>query len=76
MVARRADLAMIMFRMAKHAGSPEHIAIAWNLLLPWIPLALALIVYRPRVDRASGPLRWPPWGSSLAAVPSRTLRTS
>jgi uncharacterized membrane protein len=43
-------IAMIMFRMV-YTRSPEHIAIAWNLLLAWIPLALALIVYdRARTD--------------------------
>ena len=37
-------LAMIVFRVL-YTRSPEHLAIAWNLLLAWIPFALALIVY-------------------------------
>jgi uncharacterized membrane protein len=52
-------IAMIMFRMV-YTRSPEHIAIAWNLLLAWIPLALALIVY----DRARTGVSTP----ALAAV--------
>jgi uncharacterized membrane protein len=40
-------VAMIVFRVL-YAQSSEHTAIAWNLLLAWIPLALALLVY----DRA------------------------
>ena len=37
-------LAMIVFRIM-YTRNPEHAAIAWNLLLAWIPFALALIVY-------------------------------
>jgi uncharacterized membrane protein len=37
-------VAMIVFRIL-YTGSPEHSAIAWNLILAWIPFALALIVY-------------------------------
>jgi uncharacterized membrane protein len=40
-------VAMIGFRVL-YAQSSEHTAIAWNLLLAWIPFALALLVY----DRA------------------------
>jgi uncharacterized membrane protein len=40
-------IAMIAFRIV-YTRTPEHIAIGWNLLLAWIPFALALIVY----DRA------------------------
>ena len=61
-------IAMIMFRMV-YTRSPEHIAIAWNLLLAWIPLALALIVY----DRARTGVSTPALaavGLALAAVPS------
>ncbi len=35
---------MIVFRIL-YTGTSEHIAIAWNLALAWIPFALALIVY-------------------------------
>lgn len=35
---------MIVFRIL-YTGTSEHIAIAWNLVLAWIPFALALIVY-------------------------------
>ena len=43
-------VAMIVFRIF-YTRTPEHIAIAWNLLLAWIPFALALIVYdRSRSD--------------------------
>ena len=43
---------LIAFRTL-YTGSPEHLGIAWNLFLAWIPFALALIVY----ERArSGPL--------------------
>jgi uncharacterized membrane protein len=40
-------VAMIVFRVL-YTQSSEHTAIAWNLLLAWIPFALALLVY----DRA------------------------
>jgi uncharacterized membrane protein len=40
-------VAMIVFRVL-YTESSEHTAIAWNLLLAWIPFALALLVY----DRA------------------------
>jgi uncharacterized membrane protein len=40
-------VAMIVFRII-YTRTPEHSSIAWNLLLAWIPLALALVVY----DRA------------------------
>ena len=52
-------VAMIVFRIF-YTRTPEHIAIAWNLLLAWIPFALALIVY----DRARSGLSTP----ALAAV--------
>ena len=42
-------VAMIAFRIL-YTADPEHIAIAWNLLLAWIPFALALVVY----ERARG----------------------
>ncbi|MDP9231744.1 MAG: hypothetical protein M3O73_03145, partial [Actinomycetota bacterium] len=43
-------LAMIVFRVL-YTGTSEHTGIAWNLLLAWIPFALALIVYaRARSD--------------------------
>jgi uncharacterized membrane protein len=37
-------VAMIVFRML-YTRTPEHGGIAWNLLLAWIPFALALLVY-------------------------------
>jgi uncharacterized membrane protein len=37
-------VAMIAFRVL-YTRTPEHIAIAWNLLLAWIPFALALVIY-------------------------------
>jgi uncharacterized membrane protein len=37
-------LAMIVVRIL-YTQSPEHSGIAWNLLLAWIPFALALLVY-------------------------------
>src|SRR5881398_1193522 len=37
-------VAMIAFRIL-YTRTPEHGAIAWNLLLAWIPFALALVVY-------------------------------
>jgi uncharacterized membrane protein len=37
-------IAMIVFQIA-YTGTSEHSAIAWNLLLAWIPFWLALIVY-------------------------------
>lgn len=37
-------VALIAFRIL-YTQTPEHGAIAWNLLLAWIPFALALIVY-------------------------------
>lgn len=37
-------IAMIVFQIA-FTGTSEHSAIAWNLLLAWIPFWLALIVY-------------------------------
>jgi uncharacterized membrane protein len=37
-------LAMIAFRVL-HTGTPDHGGIAWNLVLAWIPFALALVVY-------------------------------
>jgi uncharacterized membrane protein len=45
-------LAMIAFRVW-YTGTPVHSAIAWNLLLAWIPFGLALFVY----ERAR-PGRW------------------
>jgi uncharacterized membrane protein len=40
-----------------YTRSPEHLAIAWNLLLAWIPFALALVVYeRAQAGRARPPL--------------------
>ena len=47
-------VAMIVFRIF-YTRTPEHVAIAWNLLLAWIPFALALIVY----DRARSGLSTP-----------------
>jgi uncharacterized membrane protein len=52
-------LAMIVFR-ALYTGTSEHTGIAWNLLLAWVPFALALIVY----DRARSGVSPP----TLAAV--------
>jgi uncharacterized membrane protein len=43
-----------------YTGSSEHVGIAWNLLLAWIPFLLALVVY----DRARSGLAPP----ALAAV--------
>jgi uncharacterized membrane protein len=44
-------VAMIVARVV-YTGTPEHTAIAWNLVLAWIPFTLALVVY----ERArSGP---------------------
>lgn len=37
-------VAMIGFRVL-YTKTPEHLAIAWNLLLAWIPFVLALVVY-------------------------------
>ena len=37
-------VAMIGFRVL-YTRTPEHLAIAWNLLLAWIPFVLALVVY-------------------------------
>jgi uncharacterized membrane protein len=37
-------VAMIVFRIL-YTRTPEHAGIAWNLLLAWIPFALALLVY-------------------------------
>jgi uncharacterized membrane protein len=37
-------VALIVFRIL-YTSSPEHAGIAWNLLLAWIPFALALVVY-------------------------------
>jgi uncharacterized membrane protein len=37
-------VAMIGFRVL-YTQTPEHLAIAWNLLLAWIPFALALVAY-------------------------------
>ena len=47
---------MIVFRIL-YTGTPEHIGIAWNLALAWIPFALALIVY----ERARSGLLTPAW---------------
>jgi uncharacterized membrane protein len=52
-------VAMIVVRIW-YTGTPEHLAIAWNLLLAWIPFGLALIVY----ERARAGVSTP----SLAAV--------
>jgi uncharacterized membrane protein len=52
-------VAMIVFRIL-YTRTPEHSAIAWNLLLAWIPFALALIVY----ERARSGVATP----ALAAV--------
>jgi uncharacterized membrane protein len=52
-------LAMIVFRVF-YTGSSEHVGIAWNLLLAWIPFALALVVY----DRSRSNVLTP----TLAAV--------
>lgn len=35
---------MIVFRVL-YTGSPEHVGIAWNLTLAWVPFGLALVVY-------------------------------
>jgi uncharacterized membrane protein len=46
-------VAMIAFRVL-YTDTSEHAAIAWNLLLAWIPFALALLVYdRSRSGRRS-----------------------
>ena len=45
-------VAMIAFRIS-YTGSSEHSGIAWNLVLAWIPFALALVVYE---RTRSGPL--------------------
>jgi uncharacterized membrane protein len=37
-------VAMIAFRVL-YTGAPDHAGIAWNLVLAWIPLGLALVVY-------------------------------
>jgi uncharacterized membrane protein len=37
-------IAMIAFQII-YAGSPDNLAIAWNLFLAWIPFVLALIIY-------------------------------
>lgn len=37
-------VAMIVVRIL-YTGTPEHIGIAWNLVLAWIPFTLALVVY-------------------------------
>jgi uncharacterized membrane protein len=52
-------LAMILFRVF-YTGTSEHVGIAWNLLLAWIPFALALVVY----DRSRSNVMTP----TLAAV--------
>jgi uncharacterized membrane protein len=52
-------LAMIVFRVF-YTGTSEHVGIAWNLLLAWIPFALALVVY----DRSRSNVMTP----TLAAV--------
>ena len=49
-------VAMIVFRIL-YTGSTEHSGIAWNLVLAWIPFALALIVYE---RTRSGPFT-PAW---------------
>jgi uncharacterized membrane protein len=48
-------VAMIGFRVL-YTGTSEHLAIAWNLLLAWIPFALALVVYERARAGASTPL--------------------
>jgi uncharacterized membrane protein len=49
-------VAMIGFRVL-YTKTPEHLAIAWNLLLAWIPFVLALVVYeRSRAGVAMSPL--------------------
>jgi uncharacterized membrane protein len=48
-------VAMIGFRVL-YTRTPEHLAIAWNLLLAWIPFALALVVY----ERARAGISTPP----------------
>jgi uncharacterized membrane protein len=49
-------VAMIGFRVL-YTKTPEHLAIAWNLLLAWIPFVLALVVYeRSRAGVAMAPL--------------------
>ena len=48
-------VAMIVFRVL-YTQSSEHTAIAWNLLLAWIPFALSLLVY----DRARSRVLSPP----------------
>ena len=56
-------VAMIAFRIL-YTRTPEHSAIAWNLLLAWIPFVLALIVYeragegRPTAALTSLGLLW------------------
>lgn len=48
-------LAMILVRILRYPGTPQHTGIAWNLLLAWIPFVLALLVYEAR-SRLSTPL--------------------
>jgi uncharacterized membrane protein len=38
-----------------YTGSSEHVGIAWNLLLAWIPFVLALVVYDPARSGLSPP---------------------
>jgi uncharacterized membrane protein len=47
-------IAMIAFRIL-YTRTPEQSAIAWNLLLAWIPFALALVVYERARSGGSTP---------------------
>jgi uncharacterized membrane protein len=47
-------VAMIGFRIL-YTRTPDHAAIAWNLLLAWIPFVLALVVYERARAGASVP---------------------
>jgi hypothetical protein len=57
-----------------YTGSSEHVGIAWNLLLAWIPFLLALVVY-DRAQSGLAPPRSPPSGCS-GFCSSRMPRTS
>ena len=47
------DLGLLGFR-SEHTGRPDHIFLAWNLFLAWIPFVLALALY-DRARRRSSP---------------------
>jgi uncharacterized membrane protein len=47
-------VAMIVFRVL-YTRAPDHAGIAWNLVLAWIPLGLALVVYERARSGSPGP---------------------